>query len=432
MKGRVASPPSFVAPSAERNTVARQAQLRSLRDDIQRRLAYFLADPASQERKRLLLLAMRSVDSAHAEVHQQLRSDVEALSVDVERLKAELINAQQRGTQQREDLRSNDAQAEQLRGKLTHISTVVHDQHRHYAGQISSLDSELHLSRGRVQVLENEISNAEFNLDACQRSITEVQAALLTANEELSRLRDCEDRWLHNLVQSSMRPVLGVEVREVKPSKSDVQLVVAAIAKGGAAEAAGLEPGDIITKFDQIDIVGKLDFAKAVLTSKIGSPVIIQVVRQRQTPTGKPSTSVEYIPVTVAGAKPTGVDVEGLRQVANPVEFVQAAKEGRVTRPNTPAPPTSPTPSASPSPVPPQRFETVRPDTPHPEMMRVPQNIPHHPHPQPQQQQQQYPIRRAPQQGMNQIVPAAPFPQAAAPGFFQGMAAPGPWGRWGV
>ena len=163
--------------------------------------------------------------------------------------------------------------------------------------------------------------------------------------------RKCEEEWLRELEREVMRPVVGVEVHEIPYPDGTLGLVVTAVAQvflfstlgtplcfsrlvnrsfrlqKGTAHKAGVQIGDIVSKFGKTDVQSKTDFAKALLASPIGSkqnmqvlPVssyralwsvrtdavigdhdicrrILQVIRRSMAPIGKPCTSVEWLSV---------------------------------------------------------------------------------------------------------------------------------------
>jgi len=98
----------------------------------------------------------------------------------------------------------------------------------------------------------------------------------------------------------SIRPLLGVEVIEVEhPATRELSVTVINVTPGGAAEEAGLRVGDIISKWDEIPITCKADFAQAVNAAPIGSQVILQLIRQSQGVAT--TTSIQYARLTVRG-----------------------------------------------------------------------------------------------------------------------------------
>jgi len=98
---------------------------------------------------------------------------------------------------------------------------------------------------------------------------------------------------------SSLRPLLGVEVTEVDhPATGELSVSVVSVAQGGAAHEAGLVVGDVITRWNNMPIHTKADFAAAVRDSIIGSVVTLQVVRPAL---GGFGSTVEYLRMVVRG-----------------------------------------------------------------------------------------------------------------------------------
>jgi hypothetical protein len=96
-----------------------------------------------------------------------------------------------------------------------------------------------------------------------------------------------------------LRPLLGVEVMEVDhPATGELSVSVVSVAQGGAAHEAGLVVGDVITRWNNMPIHTKADFAAAVRDSVIGSVVTLQVVRPTVAGYGN---TVEYLRMVVRG-----------------------------------------------------------------------------------------------------------------------------------
>jgi S1-C subfamily serine protease len=97
----------------------------------------------------------------------------------------------------------------------------------------------------------------------------------------------------------ALRPLLGVEVTEVDhPATGELSVSVVSVAAGGAAHEAGLVVGDVITRWNNMPIHTKSDFAAAVRDSIIGSVVTLQVVRPAL---GGFGSTVEYLRMVVRG-----------------------------------------------------------------------------------------------------------------------------------
>jgi S1-C subfamily serine protease len=78
---------------------------------------------------------------------------------------------------------------------------------------------------------------------------------------------------------SVSHPKLGVSVKSVSADVArgaEIQNVVA----GGAAAKAGLEPGDVVTRFGSRDIANAAELKVAVLSARIGATVPVRVVRK--------------------------------------------------------------------------------------------------------------------------------------------------------
>lgn len=80
---------------------------------------------------------------------------------------------------------------------------------------------------------------------------------------------------------------LGVVIQEVSKELADslglskpMGAVINAVEKGGPAEKAGLEPGDVILKFDGKAISSSADLPRLVGTTKPGSKAVVQVWRK--------------------------------------------------------------------------------------------------------------------------------------------------------
>uniref|UniRef100_A0A7S1NAJ4 PDZ domain-containing protein n=1 Tax=Eutreptiella gymnastica TaxID=73025 RepID=A0A7S1NAJ4_9EUGL len=189
------------------------------------------------------------------------------------------------------------------------------------------LARELKQSRREVTVLAKELKAAKLQVKE-RKAATAARAQSLTeVLAEIERLRKCEEVWLQDLEQQLMRPIIGVEVHEQNHPNGSVSLTVTAVAQKGTAHKAGVQIGDVVTRFGKAEINSKADFARALLGTQIGSKQIMLVVRQNVSPSGKPCTSVDKIHITVAGALPTGLNIEVLRNSADPAGLVQKCKQ---------------------------------------------------------------------------------------------------------
>jgi hypothetical protein len=78
-----------------------------------------------------------------------------------------------------------------------------------------------------------------------------------------------------------LRPVVGIEVVEMEhPTTGELTLNVINVTPGQPADLAGIRVGDIIARWNDMQITTKSDFAAALAESQIGSTAMIQVVRQ--------------------------------------------------------------------------------------------------------------------------------------------------------
>ena len=91
---------------------------------------------------------------------------------------------------------------------------------------------------------------------------------------------------LEELVQTGTvaKPYLGIAGEDITEEISDrynlpVGVLVAQVTQGGAAEAAGLQKGDIIVQFNGQDITTMTELQAAVKATEIGQTVSIEVVR---------------------------------------------------------------------------------------------------------------------------------------------------------
>eukprot|EP01006_Ploeotia_vitrea_P000834 TRINITY_DN103742_c0_g1_i1.p1 TRINITY_DN103742_c0_g1~~TRINITY_DN103742_c0_g1_i1.p1 ORF type:complete len:555 (+),score=106.23 TRINITY_DN103742_c0_g1_i1:24-1688(+) len=302
------------------------------RQDVVGKLSSFLQEHnTGAGRKQMLLMELRSAESEHCEEQDRLHDELSGLNVEVENLRTEVSQSKERINFQQSELQSNVDTISKLRKKMNELELEYREQQRTYEQRCQQLEDELNVTTQALTQTQKQIEQQEQELAGSRNTTTTAQHELRILNEEIQRLREAEDRWLKDLERSAMRPVVGIEVREQKSQRADGSspstLVVAALAKGGAAEKAGVQVGDVITRFDKLEIHGKPDFAKAVLCSTIGGTVFIQVQRTSTLPNGKVTTSVDHIPLVVAGARPTGIDVETLRRADDPELFVKQSKE---------------------------------------------------------------------------------------------------------
>lgn len=83
---------------------------------------------------------------------------------------------------------------------------------------------------------------------------------------------------------------LGVQIQEVTKElaesfgmKSEIGALVAGVEKGGPAEKGGIEPGDVITKFDGKPINTSSDLPRVVGSTKPGKDIAVEVFRKGAT-----------------------------------------------------------------------------------------------------------------------------------------------------
>lgn len=112
-----------------------------------------------------------------------------------------------------------------------------------------------------------------------------INGVISIANQIISKGR-VSDRPQDDYVRGAT--VIGATLKTYSQADADAaQLVPGAyvytVEKGGAAEAAGLAMGDIITKFDGREIKTVTDVTEALLQKQAGDVVAIEVYRARQT-----------------------------------------------------------------------------------------------------------------------------------------------------
>ncbi|MFM7833600.1 MAG: S1C family serine protease, partial [Planctomycetaceae bacterium] len=110
----------------------------------------------------------------------------------------------------------------------------------------------------------------------------------------------------------------GVVAEDVK-SAAERKLVVRSVSADSPAQAAGLQPGDVITKVREIVVLDGVDFERALLGESRGKAVDVVVLREGRTLTRQ----LQLVPATAAGEDVAAVEPrdkpEAKRVVARPV-----------------------------------------------------------------------------------------------------------------
>ena len=80
---------------------------------------------------------------------------------------------------------------------------------------------------------------------------------------------------------------LGIAIQEISKElaesfsmKNTNGALVAGVEKNGPADKGGLEPGDVITKFDEKSIIASADLPRAVASAKLGKIVSVEILRK--------------------------------------------------------------------------------------------------------------------------------------------------------
>jgi membrane-associated protease RseP (regulator of RpoE activity) len=140
----------------------------------------------------------------------------------------------------------------------------------------------------------------EFFFKHAQSTVT-TQRAILVPTEEMAPENEPTKEAKAGVVEAPhMRPLLGVEVIEVQGPNGELNVTVVNVTPGSAAEEAQLRPGDIIAHWDEMPIHCKADFAQAVSQARIGSTVVLQVIRQVRVAAAA-SSQVVYCKLTIRG-----------------------------------------------------------------------------------------------------------------------------------
>ncbi len=124
------------------------------------------------------------------------------------------------------------------------------------------------------------ITNAKYSSSGSETSIDNIGFAI-PINEVRSIVESIIEKGYYS------KPYLGISVVDVSrdyqiyglPQGAAIQTVT----EGGPAETAGLQVGDIITKFGDTKITGRSDLSAAIDRCKIGDTLTLTVYRQGQT-----------------------------------------------------------------------------------------------------------------------------------------------------
>ncbi len=124
------------------------------------------------------------------------------------------------------------------------------------------------------------ITNAKYSSSGSEASIDNIGFAI-PINDVRCIVESIIEKGYYS------KPYLGVGVVDVSreyqiyglPQGAAIQTVT----EGGPADAAGLQVGDIITKFGDTKITGRTDLSAAIAWCKIGDTVTLSVYRQGQT-----------------------------------------------------------------------------------------------------------------------------------------------------
>ncbi len=124
------------------------------------------------------------------------------------------------------------------------------------------------------------ITNAKYSSSGSEASIDNIGFAI-PINEVCSIVESIIEKGYFS------KPYMGVSVVDVSreyqiyglPQGAAIQTVT----EGGPAEKAGLQVGDIITKFGDTKITGRTELSSAIARCKIGDTVTLTVYRQGQT-----------------------------------------------------------------------------------------------------------------------------------------------------
>ncbi len=124
------------------------------------------------------------------------------------------------------------------------------------------------------------ITNAKYSSSGSEASIDNIGFAI-PINDVRSIVESIIEKGYYS------KPYLGVGVVDVSREYQIYGLpqgaVIQTITEGGPADTAGLQVGDIITKFGDTKITGRTELSSAIARCKIGDTVTLTVYRQGQT-----------------------------------------------------------------------------------------------------------------------------------------------------
>ncbi len=124
------------------------------------------------------------------------------------------------------------------------------------------------------------ITNAKYSSSGSEASIDNIGFAI-PINDVRSIVESIIEKGYYS------KPYLGVGVVDVSREYQIYGLpqgaAIQTITEGGPAGAAGLQVGDIITKFGDTKITGRTELSSAIARCKIGDTVTLTVYRQGQT-----------------------------------------------------------------------------------------------------------------------------------------------------
>ncbi len=124
------------------------------------------------------------------------------------------------------------------------------------------------------------ITNAKYSSSGSEASIDNIGFAI-PINDVRSIVESIIEKGYYS------KPYLGVGVVDVSREYQIYGLpqgaAIQTITEGGPADTAGLQVGDIITKFGDTKITGRTELSTAIARCKIGDTVTLTVYRQGQT-----------------------------------------------------------------------------------------------------------------------------------------------------
>ncbi len=118
---------------------------------------------------------------------------------------------------------------------------------------------------------------------------------------------------------SSRRGTLGVTARSVDQAlaeayglKSPQGAILTSVAKGGAAEAAGLQKGDLITSLNNTQIKESRDLFRVMGVTQVGAQVSVRYIRN-----GKPGTATVKLVASTTGAAAKTPERDAAKELSN-------------------------------------------------------------------------------------------------------------------